>query len=115
MNREMLIPLNMCIAFFKRVFNKKQTSPMVLQSVKAVEVIEQIKNQDEHSAPPKAVKATQGVLTVVYPFVTAAVKATGINRGSIHKCLTGKRKTAGGYTWSIARRMSLGGDRGSQS
>lgn len=98
MNREILIPLNMCIAFFKRVFNKKQTSP-VQEPVKVTEVIEQIKNQDEDPTPPKAVKATRGVLTVVYPSVTAAVKATGINRGSIHKCLTGKRKTAGGYTW----------------
>ena len=89
----------MCVTFFKRLFKREQTPP-ASELVKVTEVVEQIENQDKTLTPPKAVKATQGLLTIEYPSVTAAVKATGINRGSIHKCLAGKRKTAGGYSWS---------------
>lgn len=88
----------MCITFFKRVFKKKQTPP-AQEPVKVTEVIEQIESQDEVPTPPKAVKAFQGLLIVEYPSIAAAAKATGINRGSIHACLSGKRKTAGGFTW----------------
>jgi transposase-like protein len=37
-----------------------------------------------------------------YPSIGAAQKATGIDRGSIHKALKGKKEGAGGYEWYYA-------------
>ena len=71
-----------------------------MRPVKVTEEITRMHGADKDSTPPKAVVATKGLLSVKYPSVTAAAKATGINRGSTHGCLTGKRKTAGGYSWS---------------
>lgn len=90
----------MCIAFIKRLFKKEQAPP-AQEPVKATMVIDQMRVpvQDDAPTPSRSVKAIRGLVTVKYPSVTAAAKATGINRGSIHACLTGKRKSAGGYTW----------------
>jgi hypothetical protein len=36
----------------------------------------------------------------VFKSVSNAVRATGLAQGNISSCLTGKRKTCGGYSWS---------------
>lgn len=51
-----------------------------------------------HSEQPIAMKLKDGVL-VRFKSQSEASRVTGIPQSNIWKCLTGERKTAGGYQW----------------
>lgn len=40
-----------------------------------------------------------GIIVNTYKSVSEAVRSTGIMQGNISSCLTGKRKSCGGYNW----------------
>lgn len=53
--------------------------------------------------PPKAVDAFKdGQFIRRFPSIKEAARVTGANRSGITKCLSGQRKTAGGYAWRLA-------------
>ena len=91
----------MCKKFFQRLFTKKQSDPEPAE-MGASEVIEPIPAQPAASPAPKMVMAEKNGVAVKYPSVSAAVRDTGVNRGSISACLHGHRKSAGGYHWMYA-------------
>lgn len=43
-----------------------------------------------------------GILVETYPSIALASLITGIHHSTIGKCLTGTRKTAGGFCWKRA-------------
>lgn len=43
---------------------------------------------------------------VVYDSALDAERITGVNKGNISSCLTGKRKTAGGFSWQYAEKVN---------
>lgn len=47
----------------------------------------------------KIVCFKNGVIIKKYDSVSDAVRSTGIMQGNISSCLTGKRKSCGGFTW----------------
>lgn len=98
----------MCLTFFQRLFKKKQT-PAPPEPVKATEVVEPMRIIP-YPTPPKSVRAISETKVGTYPSIAAAAKATGINRGSIHACLAGKRRTAGGFKWEYYKPGSDAGD-----
>lgn len=51
---------------------------------------------------PVAQLSKSGEIIKIHRSVYYAVKATGICRASIRRCLKGKRNTAGGYMWQYA-------------
>lgn len=48
------------------------------------------------------VQCQDGKFMAQFPSITAAAKATGLNKGSIYNALTGKKSVAGGYEWYYA-------------
>lgn len=56
-------------------------------------------SKSENSGRDKHKKVLCVETGIIYSSVLAASKQTGVNKGNIASCCTGKRKTAGGFHW----------------
>ena len=110
----------MCIKNLLKIFRRSETRKaegvaaqlaQAAAAAQATEVAIESKAQaaaedaetEGRRTPPKAVDAFKdGQFIRRFPSIKEAARVTGANRSGIIKCLSGQRKTAGGYAWRLA-------------
>lgn len=77
-----------------------QAAEVAIES-KAQAAVEDAETEGQRTQP-KAVDAFKdGQFIRRFPSIKEAERVTGVNRSGITKCLSGQRKTAGGYAWRL--------------